>query len=256
MFKRRKRIDPVLAETVPEPPAPVLPLAEPGNDLLKAQVRILCRDSRLTIVDAGAQNGHTSAEYLDAFPNCRVIALEPASSNFALSSRRLADYGERARLMPLGLSDHVGRGELHLTSHSGSHFLLTVNDVRYFDSPIWNVGREDIETVTLDQLCAQAGIETLDILKMDIQGGELMALQGARAMLERGAIKLIASVVLFPPLYNDQPTFWDIESHLRRHGYAFHGLYDVRYHDRNPAVLRWADAIFVAPSLVAIPDKE
>jgi len=226
----------------------------PGDDLLGMQVQILGRDSELAIIDAGAQNGHTSAEYLDTFPRCRVIALEPASSNFATSSNRLAPYGYRVSLLPFGLSGHDGTAELHLTSHDGSHSLLPIDDVRYFDSTIWNTGKEKIQTVTLDRLCMEYEIEALDILKMDIQGGELMALQGAKAMLERGAIRLIALEVLFRPLYSDQPTFWDIEHYLRGYGYAFHGLYDVQYHRQYPAVLRWADAIFVAPSLAKLPE--
>jgi hypothetical protein len=87
---------------------------------------------------------------------------------------------------------------------------------------------------------------------MDIQGGELMALRGAEAMLSRGAIRLIALEVLFQPLYRPQPSFWDLQQHLQQYGYAFQGLYEAKYHDTNPAILRWADAIVVASGMATL----
>ena len=91
------------------------------------------------------------------------------------------------------------------------------------------------------------------MLKMDIQGAELLALRGAAGLLARHAIRLIALEVLFQPLYRNQPTFWDIADHLRSLGYALQGIHEQRHHAVNHAVLRWADAVFVAPELVALP---
>jgi FkbM family methyltransferase len=253
MFNWKSRRTPV-----PTTPAsatdrkPVEPQVCPDGSLLGTQVRILGRDSALTIVDAGAQDGQTTEEYLKAFPCCRVIALEPESANYAAAAIRLAPFADRVELIRAGLSDSNGAADLHLTSHSGAHSLLEVGDMRHYDEPVAILAPERIETVTLDRLCAARNIDVLDILKMDIQGGELMALNGAGGMLARGAIRLIALEALFQPLYRSQPTFWDLQQHLQRFGYAFQGLYDVKHHNANPAVLRWADAIFVAPGMTAI----
>lgn len=227
--------------------------ARPDDSLLGTQVRILGRHGALSIVDAGAQDGGTTAEYLAAFPRCRVIALEPESVNHAAAERRLAPFADRVELIRAGLSESDGAAQLHLTSHSGAHSLLEVGNMRYYDEPVAILAPQRIETVTVDRLCANRKIDVLDILKMDIQGGELLALRGAEGMLAQGAIRLIALEVLFQPLYRRQPSFWDLQQHLQRFGYAFQGLYDVKYHAANPAVLRWADAIFVAPNMTAIP---
>lgn len=252
MFKWNRRPPPV----EPSPPPP--PVQEPppaADDLFEAQRRILGRDEALTVVDAGAQHGHTTLQYLDAFPNCRVIALEPASANHAVALAALASYGDRVELLPIGLSDANASADLRLTSHSGAHSLLEVGDVRFYDEPVDVLPPERIETVTLDRLCKDRGIDTLDILKMDIQGGELMALKGAETMLVRGAIRLIVLEVLFQPLYKDQPMFWDLADHLHRYGYALQGIYQLRHHDQNPALLCWADAIFAAPGMSTIPGE-
>ncbi|HEY6980684.1 FkbM family methyltransferase [Reyranella sp.] len=223
------------------------------SSLLDAQVRVFGRDTAIQIVDAGAQHGQTTLQYLSAFPSCRVVALEPESGNHALAATTLAPFDERVELIRAGLSNVDGTADLRVTSHSGAHSLLEVGDMRYYDEPVTVLPAERIQTVTIDRLCQVRNIDFLDILKMDIQGGELMALQGAQRMLSRGAIRLIALEVLFQPLYRDQPTFWDLAAYLRQYEYALQGLYEPQLHARNPALLRWADAIFVAPRMAEIP---
>ena len=83
-----------------------------------------------------------------------------------------------------------------------------------------------------------------------------MALQGAAQMLARGAIRVVVLEVLFQPLYRNQPTFWDLALHLQRYRYALQGLYEPQLHAKNPALLRWADAIFVAPQMAQVPEHE
>jgi FkbM family methyltransferase len=250
MFRWKRRPPP--ADPQPSPP-PIQDPTPAADALFEAQRRIWGRDDALTVVDAGAHHGHTTAQYLDAFPNCRVIALEPASANHAVAITALAPYGARVELLRVGLSDTNSKADLRLTSHSGAHSLLEVGDMRFYDEPVDILPPELIETVTLDRLCEDRGIDTLDILKMDIQGGELMALKGAETMLARGAIRLIVLEVLFQALYKDQPMFWDLADYLRAHKYALQGIYQPRHHDQNHALLCWADAIFAAPGMTAIP---
>ena len=89
---------------------------------------------------------------------------------------------------------------------------------------------------------------------MDIQGGELKALQGAKDMLSRGAIRLIVLEVNFVPMYRDMPTFWDIADYLRGHDYALQGIYELRHQPQQPAVLCWADAIFATPQMQVVSE--
>ena len=69
-----------------KPPAPLSP-----NDvgaLFEAQTRFFDRNRPLTVVDAGVHLGHSSKEYLDAFPRCRVFGFEPEDKNFAAATGR------------------------------------------------------------------------------------------------------------------------------------------------------------------------
>jgi FkbM family methyltransferase len=244
---RRKTVSPPCAASEREPIGTQLP------DLLAAQVRIFGNAPSLSVVDAGAHHGHTVMEYLEHFPNSRVVALEPEPENYAIAKKTLAPFGERVELLPFALAETDGSVLLRLTSHSGAHSLLEVGDMRYYDAPVETLTPIEVRAVSLDTLLAQHRLDRLDILKMDIQGAELLALRGAGKLLARHAIGLIALEVLFQPLYRNQPTFWDIADHLRTLGYALQGIHDQRHHAANHAILRWADAVFVAPELAAFP---
>ena len=221
---------------------------------LAAQVRIL---GNAPVLSDGrrrrAPRRHGGEQYLEHFPNSRVIALEPEPANFAIAKAAFAPFCERIELLPFALTDRDGSVALRVTSHSGAHSLLEVGDMRYYDAPVETLVPIEVRAVTLDSLLAAHQLDQLDILKMDIQGAELLALHGAGKLLSRHAVRLIALEVLFQPLYRSQPTFWDIADHLRSLGYALQGLYDQRHHADKHGILRWADAVFVAPELLALP---
>jgi len=50
---------------------------------------------------------------------------------------------------------------------------------------------EKVQIQTLDDFCAEKGIEHIHYLKMDVEGHELSVLQGGREMLAKGAIDWI-----------------------------------------------------------------
>jgi FkbM family methyltransferase len=111
--------------------------------------------------------------------------------------------------------------------------------------------RRQVSTVRL----ADAGLEGIDFLKLDIQGATLAALQGAGDLL--GGSLVVHAEVEFVPIYQGQPLFADCEPYLRGRGFMFHHFHRlegrrVRAGDavvgRLPSQTLWADAVFV-PSL-------
>jgi FkbM family methyltransferase len=195
------------------------------------------------VFDVGMHHGATTIEYLLAYPSAAVHGFEPEAVNFSKAREALAAFGTRVKLINAAVSDSRGRELLNVNTHDGTHSLLAIGDLRFFESHVETATRQEVPSIALDDYCAEHELERIDILKMDIQGGELKALKGARRLLSRQAIGLIATEVEFKPLYLDQPLFWDINAHLRSYGYAFYGLYDQRHIN---GALSWADAIFVA----------
>lgn len=229
-----------------EPPrTPVEEIAHRHGALFGAQAALLAIDASLTILDGGMHHGESAEKYLQAFPAARVIGFEPAAENLAIARQRLAGYGDRVRFVGSGLADSAAGAELKVNSHDGTHSLLEIGDVAQWDGPATTLERRVIPTVTLDGYCAAHGLERIDVLKLDIQGGELPALRGAEGLLHGRAVRLIAAEVCFVPLYRDMPLFWDVAAWLRARGYALHGLFDLHHVRDGSGALRWADAIFV-----------
>lgn len=84
------------------------------------------------------------------------------------------------------------------------------------------VSRTPVQTVRLDDIPEAAGT---DYLKLDVQGAELMVLEGARRLLED--VLVVHSEVEFLPMYRDQPLFADIDAHLRARGFLLHRIHGI-----------------------------
>ena len=50
-------------------------------------------------------------------------------------------------------------------------------------------------------------INHIDILKIDVQGAELLVLKGAQGMLEKPAVSIVYTEVYFARYTKDRPTF-------------------------------------------------
>ncbi len=117
-------------------------------------------------------------------------------------------------------SDHV----LHITQSSGMTSLLPPDPARlalFNGFTEWGdvCKRVTTPTTRLDDLDE---VGHVDLLKIDIQGGELMVFQGGRDTL-RGAVA-VQTEVSFVPLYKQQPTLGDIDVELRRQGFLPHAM--------------------------------
>ncbi len=92
-----------------------------------------------------------------------------------------------------------------------------------------------------------------DLIALDIQGGELAALEHGLGRLASATV--IEAVVGFVALYKQQPLLGDLQLFLRRHGFALHKLIDVAGRGFLPlsppnqlepiSQLLWAKAVFV-----------
>jgi FkbM family methyltransferase len=244
--------------SVPEPDnvRPEAPLAVPSvikeQWVIDDQLAIVGPRARV-IVDVGTHDGATTAQYLETFPEARVFGFEASAANAVRTRQRLAAFGDRVKIIEKAVSGQSGRQTLHINFHDGSHSLLPLGDTRYFAGKVAEVDHVAVESTTLDDFAALESLERIDILAMDIQGGELDALKGAGRLLKEGRVGLITLEVEFQQLYRDQPLFWDIGRFLHGYGYGFYRLHQVQPHLANPRVLCWADAIFLGPEHLAVP---
>jgi FkbM family methyltransferase len=194
------------------------------------------------ILDAGASNGHISQRLLSLFPSATAYAFEPNPA-YRPTLDDLAVRDPRIRPQYLALSDHEGTENLNITESAGNTSLLAPNQTLRQLSPEGSkvCSVTPVEVRSLDHWAGQNQVESIELMKFDIQGGELKALHGAAEMLQKRT-RLIYTEVWFNPSYREGPIFSDIDLFLRDVGFVLHDLFKPKYvPGRN---LLWANALY------------
>jgi FkbM family methyltransferase len=219
------------------------------DDAFADQQWLLSGEDVGVILDLGANVGQTALRYRSTFPNAVIHCFEPFESTFE-SLLRNCRGDERIKLHRLAVADASGVRTFHHNANDATNSLLpnsaAANHVLP-DSLIRPIGTVDVSTTTLDEFCELTNTSHVNILKIDIQGGELMALRGAARLLETESVDLIYSEVLFVELYNGQADFHEICRFLRQFDYTLYGMYELTA--GRDSILAWCDAIFIAPRI-------
>lgn len=137
------------------------------------------------VLDVGANIGLYSEEILRACPSAKIYAFEPSSTARALLTQRLGAHPQ-VSIIPLALgsenkektlyADYPGSGLASLSKRRLEHFGIELQH------------HEEVQVTTLSDWM-QSNQVTPDLLKLDIEGFELFALQGGFKELKQ--IKLI-----------------------------------------------------------------
>ena len=191
------------------------------------------------VVDIGANPIDGDPPYrllLDA-GLCRVTGFEPQPEALA-ELHRQAGQGERYLPYAVGDGD---RHALHLCASSGFASLLEPDENQLellvdFPALAEVTGHVQVDTRRLDDIAEIVGI---DLLKIDIQGGELAVLKAGREKLSRAVA--VQTEVGFHRLYRGQPTFADVDLELRSQGFVPHQFVSTRTWPMAPVV--WADPL-------------
>lgn len=143
-----------------------------------------------TVFDVGANLGQFLDATLAAFSDgrCEVHCFEPGRSTF----RRLAERHRGAgnvHLNNVALGNERGEATLWYDEEGSGIASLTKRDLAHLDVPFEN--SETVATTTIDTYCADRGIRRIDLLKLDIEGHELDALNGAEAMFRQEAVGMV-----------------------------------------------------------------
>jgi FkbM family methyltransferase len=158
--------------------------------------------------------------------------------------RREFRHDPAIKPVQLAVSNVCGRKQFFINRSSFTNSLLpSVDKLGLYE----NISTTEVAVTTIDDFCAREAVNEIHILKMDIQGGELMALEGARKKLSRQEISLIYTEILFAPMYEEQAQFFKICDFLSGYGYSLFDIYNLAY--QASGQLAWGDAIFISPRI-------
>lgn len=224
-------------QTEPRPVALDTYLGQPSEQgRLLAQV--FPAAAPLVILDIGGCEGEDSIRYARQFPHARIFTFEPLPQNQAIIRENFQRYGiARAELIPAALSDSDGSATFHVSTGKPRDL---------FCGESWNYGNKSssllppagetpmhgwiefkesitVPTRRLDGFLASRGIAGPDFIHMDVQGAELLVLQGAGAALDRTAA--VWMEVADRAFYQGQPLRAEITRFMQTRG--FHLLHET-----------------------------
>ena len=157
------------------------------------------------------------------------------------------------------VGSHTSDSTLHLCSipTNSSTYMPNKSFYQLFaDKERFNIiDSTELSTTTLDLL----DLNEVDFIKLDIQGGELNALKGAKESLEK--VIALEVEIEFQPIYKDQPLFDDINSYLQKHEFEFIDFSRLVRWGRDDIYTTvgqcvWGDALFMRTPEYIIQKKD
>lgn len=212
-------------------------------DSFFTQKQLFAESDKITIFDIGAYIGDITSIYRKLFPSANIYAFEPFEESF---SKLLASHGTEANVFQLAMSDRNGNTAINVDEDSSCNSLLGRPDsvVKYYKTGSESINQRMVKTQTIDSFCQSEKIESIDILKIDVEGAETMVFSGASDMLAQNKIKVIYTEVMFVPHYKNGCLYHDIAILLNNYNYTLLNLYDLR--TARDGQLRWGNAIFLS----------
>lgn len=131
-----------------------------------------------TIVDAGANCGFASLWLASRFPGANLCSVEPHPVLACTLRRTLALNSIQSTVIEAALSPEDGKATLFQGSLSTAHSLLA-------GMPLGGTGTVEVATMSMPSLLAKLGWQDVDLLKLDIEGGEAALLAGSPEWLRR-----------------------------------------------------------------------
>ncbi len=196
----------------------------------------LLQPQRLSeIVDIGANpiDGDPPYKAMLTAGLCRVVGFEPQPEALAALE---AARGPNERYLPWAVGDG-GVHELKVCRGSGMSSLLEpdIENLALFPTLAAAgqvIQRLPIQTRRLDDI---AEIARIDLLKIDVQGGELAVFVNGRARLAEAVA--VHTEVSFVTLYRKQPPFGVIDLELRQQGFVPHAMTSLKKRALAPCVV-------------------
>lgn len=170
------------------------PEGSPYEDVIRAEMRFYIDyiKNGMIVFDVGANIGTLTLLFSNlAGENGKVYAFE-ASSQVFQQLKIICDASRRDYIHPnhLAMSDSDGYLKLNIYEEKYSTWnTLADRPLEKYGLDVRSIGCESVLATTLDSFCYKNNIDTIDLLKIDVEGAEFQVLSGAKKMLQEKRIK-------------------------------------------------------------------
>jgi len=200
----------------------LIPFSRSG--LESSIVRFLKSDAPINLVDIGASTGEFTAMVGEYCGVRRALLVEPQPKRVADLKKRFAE--SRFEVCGCALADKDGSTEMEILNWDYSSSILPVKPTVGGSNKLIDLGVREkvrVEVRTLDGVLKAANwAESIDLLKIDVQGAELLVLKGAPNCLKR--TRLIWLEVSFRELYEGAAVFSEIYQFMDAQGFRLLSL--------------------------------
>ena len=211
--------------------------------------RIIDSQNVKVVVDGGASIGDISEKLSGLFPKSKIYTFEPYPP-FIEKLYEKAKNNKNIIVEPYALGRRTEKKLFNVNRSEGTNSLLESSEDagKLYGSLIVQDETIEVNTKTLDLWSKEKNIQTIDILKLDLQGGELDALNGAKDLFELRSIKVVVCEVMFSKCYDKQPNWTEIVYFLESHGLKLMNFYQPFF---QYGQIIQADLIFVAKNAIS-----
>jgi len=199
----------------------------------------LCKQCQIEprgVIHVGAHEGQELSRY-NAMGFSRILFIE---ANPVVYKRLYRNVGSSPHVQTanVAVSDQNGTTQLHVMSFDQSSSILPLKRHKDIYPSIKEEFQITVPTRTLDTLCAELQLAPGDynVLNMDIQGAELLALKGATQILPH--IEAINTEVNFEELYENGALIGQLDAFLQPYRFT-------RVETVTPYHSSWGDAFYV-----------
>jgi len=237
-------------------------LLEPGDELSRAvfitgfyEPESMAAISQIlpkggVFVDVGAHCGMFTLLAADKVgPEGKVVAFEPSKREYDRLIANVELNGLRNVITSTAAVAEVA-GEVRLLIAEAGHAGHNTTSKRFAYPAVRLAEAVDVPAVTLDAFFLQHGLDRCDVIKMDIEGGELPALKGAVGILQKHRPTLVLETFEKAMAANETTT-GALTGWLAEQGYQFRDI-DPRTGRISKA---WTDQPDVSKNVVAIPKR-
>lgn len=143
-----------------------------------------------TIVDAGANVGSWSRALLELQNNLsELVMIEPNLDHRIDHEAIFREYSCKIKTEWVALGSQHGKMLLYYDSEKST--LASLYERKIEHHQITLASKKEVVVDTLEDICVRHNIKEIDFLKLDLEGHELAALQGAESMISNYSIKAL-----------------------------------------------------------------